>query len=80
MNGVENEIVRCEPLGTIHVACVGIESHQFDRLVVAARGDQVSSGTPRQTINRALVVFCPLEENSRLVRAVIVPTRQTRNR
>ena len=58
---------------TVHIARVGVEAHKFDRLVVAAGGDEIAGRTPGQAVNRSLVVFGALEEHRRRVRRVIIP-------
>ena len=39
----------------------GVEVHQFDSFIIAAGGDKVSSRTPGQAVDGALVVFGSLE-------------------
>jgi hypothetical protein len=58
---------------TFHIAGIGIESHQFDRFVVAPRGDQITCRAPGKTVNRSFMMFGTLEENGGLARSVVIP-------
>lgn len=58
---------------TFEIRCVGVETHQFDSLVVASGRHQLSIRRPRETIYRALVVLRSLEENRGLIRLMVLP-------
>ena len=45
----------------IYSTVPGVKVHQLDSLIIAAGGDEVSSRTPGQAVDRALVVLRPLE-------------------
>lgn len=47
------------------VACVAVESHQLDSLVVGAGGQEIARWAPRKTVDTSFVVFRSLEKNCR---------------
>ena len=65
---------------TFHIACISIESHQFDRFVVAACCDQITCRAPGKTVNGSFMMFGTLEENGRLARSVIIPVTKRRRK
>lgn len=54
-------------LVTCGVAAVCIERQHFDKLIVGAGGQQLSTVAPGHAVDGALVVFVPPEANHRLL-------------
>lgn len=63
----------------LELLLVLVEAHQLDRFVVGTGRDQVTHRRPRHAVDRAFVVFRPLEQNGGLVRGVVFPGRVGNN-
>lgn len=66
-------------LDTFEIGRIVIKFHQFDSLIIATGGQQVSDRRPRHTIYRSFMMFRSLEQYRRLASFVIISAEQKKS-